>query len=350
MISFLSDYSQGAHPKVLEALERTNLEHTDGYGLDPHCERAAGMVRELIGREDCAVHMMIGGTSCNITLIAAALRPYESVIAASTGHIYVHETGAIEATGHRVVTVPAAGGKLTPALIDAALAEFQDEHTAKPAMVYISQPTELGTVYSRAELAAVSAKCREEGLLLYADGARLGCALTCAADVPDVAEIARLCDAFYIGGTKNGALFGEALVINAPAVDDHFRWMIKRQGGMLAKGRLIGVQVEALLEGGTDGLYYKIAARSNALADRLRAGLAGRGIGFAVDSPTNQVFPLLPAAAVKELAKDFAFYEWAPEKDGMIPIRLVTGWGTTEEEVDKIVDAICGQSFGVFRM
>ena len=337
MISFLSDYSQGAHPKVLEALERTNLEHTDGYGLDPHCERAAGMVRELIGREDCAVHMMIGGTSCNITLIAAALRPYESVIAASTGHIYVHETGAVEATGHRVVTVPAAGGKLTPALIDAALAEFQDEHTAKPAMVYISQPTELGTVYSRAELAAVSAKCREEGLLLYADGARLGCALTCAADVPDVAEIARLCDAFYIGGTKNGALFGEALVINDPAVDDHFRWMIQQNGGLGAKGRLIGVQFEALLAGGEDSIYFRMARHANEMASKLRAGLEELGLPFYSESPTNQIFPILPTPVVEKLEEEFFFYRWAPEKDGMIPVRFVTAWGTEEKEVDALL-------------
>lgn len=340
MIYFRSDYSQGAHPKVLEALVKTNMEHTDGYGLDVHCERAAGLVRDLTGRKDSAVHMMVGGTPCNITVIASSLRPYETVIAARTGHIYFHETGAIEATGHRVAACDGVNGKLTPELIDKVYAEYEDEHTPKPGMVYLSQPTEIGSIYSKAEMTAIADKCREKNLLLYVDGARLGCALTSRDNDLSIQELASLCDAFYIGGTKNGALFGEALVINNPAMNDHFRWMIKRQGGMLAKGRLIGVQFEALLEGGENSIYFEIAAHSNRLADRLRDGLADMGVAFAGDSPTNQVFPILPSRVVKELEKDFFFYRWAPEQDGMIPVRLVCGWGSTEEDVDAFLKRV----------
>ena len=338
MIYFRSDYSQGAHPKVMEALAKTNLEHTDGYCMDPHCENAARMIRELIGVKDCAVHMMVGGTPCNVTVIAASLRPYEAVIAVRSGHAYKHETGAVEATGHRVIAMDSTDGKLTPELIDRAMEEYDDEHTPLPRMAYISQPTEIGSLYSKAEMTALRDKCREKDLLLYVDGARLGSALTSDKNDLSIEELARLCDAFYIGGTKNGALFGEALVILNKAMDDHFRFMIKRQCGLLAKGRLIGVQVEALLEGGKDSIYFEMPARANRLAKRLSDGLSALGVSFFSESQTNQIFPVLPAATVKELEKDFFFYEWAPEKEGKIPIRLVTGWGSEESDVDAFLE------------
>lgn len=337
MIFFRSDYSQGAHREVIEALAKTNLEHTDGYGLDPHCAHAAQIIRELTGRADAAVHMMVGGTPCNITVIAAALRPYESVIAVRSGHIYSHETGAVEATGHRIVNFPGVNGKLLPEMIDQAFTEYDDEHTVKPRMVYISQPTEIGSIYSKAEMTAISEKCREKDLLLYVDGARLGSALTSEANDLSIRELAALADAFYIGGTKNGALFGEALVILNPVIDDHFRYMIKRQGGMLAKGRLIGVQFEALLSGGEKSIYYEIASHANQMAKKLRDGLTSLGVGFYSDSPTNQVFPVLPTPVVASLEEVFSFYRWAPEKDGMTPIRLVTGFGTKAEEVEAFL-------------
>lgn len=342
MLYFLSDYSQGAHPKVMEALMRTNLEHSDGYGMDPHCVHAAEMIKELIGVEDCQVHMMVGGTPCNVVTIAAGLRPYEAVIAPRTGHIYVHETGAVEATGHRVLTVEGINGKLTPEGIDLAMEEYTDEHTVQPKMVYISQSTECGSIYSRAELTAISRKCRERGLLLYVDGARLGAALTAEGNDLSIRELAQLCDAFYLGGTKNGALFGEALVIRNPAMNDHFRFMIKRHCSMLAKGRLIGVQFEALLEGGENSIYFQMAAHANAMAKLLREELTALGIGFYSDSPTNQIFPILPAAVVRqlELEKEVAFHLWAPEKDGMIPVRFVTGWGTEERDVEELIEII----------
>ena len=340
MIYFLSDYSQGAHPAVMEALVRTNSEHSDGYGTDEHCEHAAQLIKDMIGADDCRVHMMVGGTPCNITVIAAALRPYESVIALRTGHIYSHETGAIEATGHRVIAMEGVNGKLTPQLIDQAWEEYQDEHTALPKMVYISQPTECGSLYSRAEITAIRDKCLEKDMYLYVDGARLGAALTCGENDLSLSELARLCDVFYIGGTKNGALFGEALVICRPELDDHFRFMIKRQGGLLARGRLIGVQFEALLEGGENSVFFKAAAHANEMAKLLRKELAALGVGFYSDSPTNQVFPVLPRYVVDELKKEFAFHEWAAEKDGMVPVRLVTGWGTEKEDVEGLVRAV----------
>lgn len=340
MIYFLSDYSQGAHPAVMEALVRTNAEHSDGYGTDEHCRHAAELIKEMIGVEDCRVHMMVGGTPCNITTIAAALRPYESVIALRTGHIYSHETGAIEATGHRVIAMEGVNGKITPELIDRALEEYQDEHTALPRMVYISQPTECGSLYSKAELTAIREKCLEKELYLYVDGARLGAALTCEENDLSVRELARLCDVFYIGGTKNGALFGEALVICKPEIDDHFRFMIKRQGGLLARGRLIGVQFEALLEGGENSVYFKAAAHANKMAKIIREELTALGIEFYSYSPTNQVFPVLPRSVVQELKNEFAFHEWTPEKDGMVPIRLVTAWGTKESDVQCLVQRI----------
>ncbi|MBQ9444846.1 MAG: threonine aldolase [Lachnospiraceae bacterium] len=333
MIYFRSDYSQGAHPKVMEALMKTNMEHTDGYGLDVHCERAAQMIKELTGISDCNVHMMVGGTPCNVTVIAASLRPYESVIAVRSGHVYVHETGGVEATGHRIVAMDGVNGKLTPDLIDRAWDEYEDEHTLLPRMVYISQPTEIGSIYSRAEMTAIADKCKEKNMLLYVDGARLGAALTCKENDLTIEELAGLCDAFYIGGTKNGALFGEALVIRNAKMNDHFRHMMKRQGGLLAKGRLIGVQFEALLEGGKDSLYFEMASHANKMAEILRSGLVEMGVEFYSDSPTNQIFPVFPVKVVRELEKDFFFYEWAPEKDGMIPIRLVTAWGTEEDDV-----------------
>ena len=339
MIYFHSDYCQGAHPKVMEALNKTNLEFTDGYGIDPHCEHAAELVKELIGKCDCSVHFLVGGTPCNVTLIAAALRPYEAVISARTGHAYVHETGGVEATGHRVIVDDGVNGKLTPELSDRAYGEYQDEHTVLPKLVYVSHPTEIGSIYSKAEMTSIRKKCDEIGLYLYLDGARLGTALTSSKNDLSIQEIAALCDAFYIGGTKNGALFGEALVINDPAINDHFRWMMKRQAGILAKGRLLGVQFEALLEGGENSIYYEMASHSNRLADKLRDGLKALGVGFYSDSPTNQICPVLPAAAVNELRRDFFFYDWAQASDGMQPVRLVTSWGTTDEDVVAFLNA-----------
>ena len=247
MYSFRNDYSEGAHPKVLKALTDTNFEQTRGYGLDPRCQKARELIRGLCAAPEADVHFLVGGTQTNLLVIEAMLKPYEAVIAAHTGHVNVHETGAIEGTGHKVIAVPSPDGKLTPAMIESVPELHSDEHQVKPAMAYVSNTTETGTVYSKAELTALRQCCDRHGLLLFLDGARLGSALACS-DLT-LGDYAALTDAFYIGGTKNGALFGEALVLPRPQAD--FRWYMKRRGAMLAKGRLLGVQFQALLENNT---------------------------------------------------------------------------------------------------
>ena len=330
MIFFRSDYSQGAHPAVMEALANTNLEHSDGYGLDDHCYSAADMIKSLIQKPDADVHFFTGGTQANYTCIAAFLRPHEAALAPRSAHIYVHETGAVEARGHKVVSFESGDGKIRPKQIEESIIEHEDEHMVKPKLIYISNATEIGTVYTKAELAALSEICKKNDMYLYLDGARLGVALTAKGNDLTMPDIASFADAFYIGGTKNGALFGEAVVIVNPKLKPDFRYITKQQCGLLAKGRLLGVQFEALFK---DGLYFRLAEHSNALANKLRDGIAARGYGFLVDSPTNQIFPILPASLVEELEKKYFFYRWTPAEENKMCIRLVTSWGSTEEDV-----------------
>lgn len=331
MYSFRNDYSEGAHPKVLQALTETNLEQTCGYGLDPRCERARALIRTLCAAPGADVHFLVGGTQTNLLVIEALLKPYEAVIAAHTGHVNVHETGAIEGTGHKVVAVPSPDGKLTPALIESVPELHSNEHQVKPALVYVSNTTEIGTVYSKAELTALRQCCLKHGLLLFLDGARLGSALACGdLTLPDYAA---LTDAFYIGGTKNGALFGEALVFAKPQED--FRWHMKRRGGMLAKGRLLGVQFQALLE---DGTYLDAARHANALALRLRDGVAALGYPLPVESPSNQQFPVLPNEVIETLqAKGYEFEVDHAVDGANTQIRLVTSWATPERAVEDFL-------------
>ena len=340
MIYFLSDYSLGAHPKVMDALMKTNMEHTDGYGLDPHSDNARQLVKDLIGRQDCDIHMMVGGTPTNIITIASALRPYEAVIAPKSGHIYKHECGGVEAAGHKILAMDAPDGKLTPALIDEAWLEFEDDHTVLPKMAYISNTTELGTTYTKAELQALRKSCDGHDMYLYMDGARLGAALTCEGNDLTIQDIAQLVDAFYIGGTKNGILMGEVVVIFNEKINDHYRWMIKQNCGMLAKGRLIGVQFEALLECGENSIFYEMARHENAMAKKLRDGITAAGYKFNGDSKTNQIFPIFPNQMVEDLLKDFMFYDWEKYDDQHRVVRLVTSWGTTEEDIDALLKAI----------
>ena len=337
MIFFRSDYSQGAHPRVMDALVRTNHEHSDGYCLDEHCYRAADMIREMIKAPEAEVHFFVGGTPANFTCISAFLRPHEAVLAPRSAHIYMHETGAIEARGHRVINFDCPDGKLRPEQLAESLAEHEDEHMVWQKMVYISQSTEIGTVYSKAELTALSEFCRKNGMYLYIDGARLGAALTSEGCDLTLPELASLVDAFYIGGTKNGALFGEAVVLMNPKLTSDFRYITKQQAGLLAKGRLIGVQFEALLEG---GLYFELAKHSNTLANRLRDGIAAKGYGFLVDSPTNQIFPIMPLPLVDKLEEKYFFYRWMPDDGKDVCIRLVTSWGSTEEDVESFLKDI----------
>ena len=334
MFNFKNDYSEGCHPRILDALQRTNLEQTVGYGLDEHCAGAAALIKQAIGCESADVHFLVGGTQTNLTAISAFLRPHHCVLAAATGHVNVHETGAIEATGHKVVTRPTPDGKLTPGLVQDMVAEHTDEHMVKPGLVYISQSTELGSVYTKAELDALYACCREKGLYLYIDGARLACALTSQACDVTLADLPGLCDAFYIGGTKNGMLFGEAMVIVNDTLKPDFRFFIKQRGGMLAKGRLLGIQFEEQFR---DGLYLELGQHANACAQRLQAGLEEKGYPLLQRSPTNQVFPILTPEQLERFFNLALFETWAHLPDGRTAIRLVTSWATKPETVEALL-------------
>lgn len=335
MHSFTNDYSEGAHPRILEALMETNLTQHTGYGMDEeHCGHARELIRREIGRPDASVHFLVGGTQANLTVIAAALKPWEAVICASTGHINVHETGAVEATGHKVLTLPDPDGKVTPAMVLEILDSHPDEHMVKPKMVYISNTTEIGTQYTKAELEALSHLCRQRGLYLFLDGARLGAALASSANDLTLADIAALTDVFYIGGTKNGALFGEAVVILNPQIDQDFRYMIKQRGGMLAKGRLLGLQFDALF---TDDLYFQLGRHANELAMRLKDAFLEKGYELCYDSYTNQQFPILPKEHIEKLRENYAFGGWDETDDDRRAVRFCTSWATTEEAVDQLI-------------
>ena len=336
MLHFRNDYGNGAHPHVLEALCRTNLELTAGYGLDPYCEKAADRIRQLCGHPQAEVHFIVGGTQANKTALGAFLRPWEAVVTADTGHIHVHEAGAIEHNGHRLHLLPAPEGKITPAQIDRLCQAYsQDETAAAPRVVYISNTTELGTVYSLEELTALRKVCDQHGLYLYCDGARLACAM--AVSGTTFADYAATCDAFTIGGTKNGLLFGEALVITNPALMPSFRRCMKQQGAMLAKGRLLGVQFGAVLE---NGLYLRLAEDAMKAARQLADGLRALNIPQLIGSPSNQLFPILPNAVLPALQEQAAFEIWGPVDEGRSCVRFVTAWHTTEEEVAALLDIL----------
>ena len=337
MIYFHTDYSEGCHAKVLEALTRTNLEQTPGYGTDDYCKEAATLISKACGRDDLKVHFLVGGTQANLTVIAAALRPYQAAVCAVSGHINVHETGAVEATGHKVLGLPSDDGKITGQqvrnLVAAHRANDSFEHENQPKMVYISNPTELGTLYSLAELEDLSAACRENGLYLFLDGARLGYGLVAKGNDMTLNDLARLCDVFYIGGTKVGALFGEAVVYSNAALAEDFRYMIKRQGGMLAKGRLLGVQFQALFE---ENLYFDISAHAIRLADQIRDTFDEMGVKYLVPGVTNQIFPILSDDFLAELSKNFMFTEMERVDEKHRCVRFCTSWASTQENVDAL--------------
>ena len=336
MYQFFNDYSEGAHPRILQALAEHNLEQTSGYGTDSICQQTADLIRNLCKSPEADVHFLVGGTQTNLLLIESLLHPYEAVIAAETGHINLHETGAIESTGHKVCTVPAPDGKLTPALIEMVLNSHDgSEHMVLPKLVYISNTTELGTVYRKAELNALHRFCQEHALYLFLDGARLGSALTAEGQDLSLPDLAALTDAFSLGGTKNGALFGETLVINGPVPRTHFRWHMKQRGALLAKGRLLGLQFLTLLK---DGLYWEMAQHANQQAQHLRKGLQKMGLSFLVDSPSNQQFPLLPVAMAEQLEQLGYQFAVQPQPDARYTCaRFVTSWATPEEAVNQLL-------------
>ena len=341
MIRFNCDYSEGAHERVLEKLIATNREQTEGYGTDRYSLQAKELIRRLCGREDADVHFLVGGTQTNLTVISAGLRPYQGVIAADIGHINVHETGAIEACGHKILALPSKDGKITAGQVEACCKAHREdadcEHTVQPKMVYISQSTELGTVYGKEELEKLSETCKKNGLFLFMDGARLGYALAAEGNTLTLEDIARFCDVFSIGGTKVGALFGEAVVITAPFLKEDFRYLIKQKGGMLAKGRLLGIQFDTLF---TDGLYYEIARHADELAIRLREAFIAKGYRLRYDSFTNQQFPILPDEHVEKLKEKYSFELWEKMDDAHSAVRFCTSWATREEAVDELIQDI----------
>ncbi len=341
MIRFDCDYLEGAHPLILQKLAETNMEQTIGYGCDPHCERAAELIKKACGKNNCDVHFLVGGTQTNTTVICAALRPHQGVISAETGHINVHESGAIEATGHKVLSLPSPDGKLTAeAIADCYNSHINDEcheHMVQPAMVYISQPTEKGTVYSKKELNDIYSICKNSGLILYIDGARLGYALASDGCDMTLADVAESCDVFYIGGTKIGALFGEALVINNENLKKDFRYLIKQKGGLLAKGRLLGIQFETLFE---NGLYFEISAHAIKAAKRIREIFTSHGCKFLSDSKTNQQFPILNNEEIEKLLKDFSFERWCAVSESETAVRFCSSWATTNENIAALERAV----------
>lgn len=337
MIYFNNDYSEGCHEAILEKLAKTNLEQTPGYGEDLYCREAADLIRKLCNCDDLAVHFLVGGTQANLTVIAAALRAHQGVLSADSGHIHVHETGAVEATGHKVLALSSVEGKLSGKqvadYVRAHRADASFEHMAQPKMVYISNPTEWGTLYTLSELEELSDACKQNGLYLFLDGARLGYGMMARGNDISMEDLARLCDVFYIGGTKVGALFGEAVVISNPALKEDFRYVIKQKGGMLAKGRLLGVQFCALLE---NNLYFEIAAHADRLADKLRSQFSELGFDFYMSNTTNQLFPILPKTVRDALKEKYAFIEMEQIDEDRRVCRFCTSWATKEENVDAL--------------
>ena len=341
MIRFDCDYTQSAHPRILARLQETaDIQHA-GYGKDDCCERARAYIREACSAPDADIHFLVGGTQANTTVISAILRPHQGVISADTGHISTHESGAIEATGHKVLTVPGCEGKLTAEQVaqvyDEHWASTTHEHTVQPGLVYISHPTESGTVYTLAELEAISRVCKERGLPLFLDGARLGYGLAAAGTDVTLADVTRLCDVYYIGGTKVGALFGEAVVIQSEAIKRDFRYLIKRHGGLLAKGFLLGIQFECLFE---DGLYFDISRHGVSEAMRLRQGILDAGLPLQYDTGTNQQFPRVPDTLADCLRDRFAFALWEKPDATHSVIRFCTSWATKPEDVDALIAAL----------
>lgn len=338
MIRFECDYSEGAHPRILERLAQTNLEQTPGYGVDEHCRHARELILEACQAPQAEVAFLVGGTQANQTVIASLLRPYQGALCAQTGHINVHETGAIEATGHKVLPLPQKDGKITAAAVEEACAahwaDATHEHMVQPGMVYLSQPTEVGTLYTRQELEDIRAVCDKYSIPLYIDGARCGYGLGAAENDVTLADLARLAHVFYIGGTKVGALFGEAVVICDPALQRDFRYMIKRQGGMLAKGRLLGIQFETLF---ADGLYEQLGRHAVELAGRVRRAFEEKGVEMAYPSHTNQQFPILTQAQRDKLGEKYAFSFWEQVDEDRAAVRFCTSWATREEDVDALV-------------
>lgn len=343
MIYFNCDYNEGAHSSILEALTRTNLEQTPGYGEDVYCRKAAQEIRNCCGTSEADVHFAVGGTQANLIVIDAALRSYQGALCADTGHINVHETGAVEATGHKVLGLPHTEGKITAAQVAQAmenhLSDDSAEHTVQPKLVYISSPTEFGTLYTKTELESLHQVCRKYGLYLFLDGARLAYGLAAAGNDVTLPVLAECCDAFYIGGTKCGALFGEAIVLTHPELKRDFRYMIKQRGAMLAKGRLLGIQFLELMKG-NGKLYRELAAGADQLADEIRSALKEQGYPLFCENTTNQIFTILPDTVIARLSETFVLSCQDRVDTSHRLVRICTSWATKKEDAEALIHAI----------
>ncbi|MBE8715286.1 threonine aldolase family protein [Sphingobacterium hungaricum] len=338
MYSFKNDYSEGAHPAILQRLMDTNQVQQDGYGEDAYSSEAKQQIKNIIGNQQAEIYFVSGGTQTNLLVISYLLRPHEAIISAKTGHIYANETGAIEATGHRIIPVDSLDGKLKPADIEQVLADYSlRPHVVKPKLVYISNSTEIGTHYSKTELTELSAYCQSKNLFLFLDGARLGHALMAKDNDLTLADVSKLTDVFYIGGTKNGALLGEAIVFNRTDIATEFDYHLKQKGALLAKGRVIGIQFLELFK---DDLYFSLATHANAMAMKIAKVIENKGYTFLTQSSTNQLFPILPNDAIAKLTAHYDFYVWKPLENNCSAIRILTSWNTDEEVVDQFIEEL----------
>ena len=332
--SFCNDYSEGAHPRILEALSKTNLTQETGYGLDSLSIQASELIRNKIQNQNAAIHFVSGGTQANLVTLGSLLRPYESVISATSAHINTHEAGAIETIGHKINAIDTPDGKISASQILEVVRHHSDEHMVKPKVVFISNSTEVGTIYKKQELREISKACKDNKLYLYLDGARLGSALTSSVSDLSLSEITGLVDIFYIGGTKNGALLGEAIVINNLTLQENFRYHLKQRGALLAKGRVMGAQFLELFK---DDLFFELARHANEMAEQLVKGIDGLGFKFQTEACTNQIFPLFPNSLIEKLEKMYGFYVWSKINTSSSSIRLVTSWATKKESVDEFL-------------
>lgn len=332
--SFKDDYSEGAHPNILKALNNNNFSQQNGYGQDDYTHEAIDLIRKRIENDKADINFVTGGTLANLIVISSILKSYESVICAETGHINTHETGAIEATGHKINYISTEDGKITPEGIKSILDIHTDEHMVKPKLVYISNSTEIGTIYVKKELEDLSLFCKSNNLLLFLDGARLGSALSSKDNDLSLPDLSKLVDVFYIGGAKNGALLGEAIVINNDDLKTDFRYHLKQRGALISKGRILGVQFAELFR---ENLYFDIAEHANSMASKISSSLKKLGYKFLTQSTTNQIFPILPNKIIDELNNKYAFHKWSKLDEHMTSIRLVTSWATKEEKVDELI-------------
>ncbi|AZA74552.1 threonine aldolase family protein [Chryseobacterium indoltheticum] len=339
--SFKNDYSEGCHPQILESLLRDNLDQQAGYGEDDYSKKAKDLIKNNIEVQDADVYFVSGGTQANLIVISSILRPYQCVISAATGHILNNETGAIEATGHKILSIEKEDGKLFPSDIIPVLESHQNiPHQVMPKLVYVSNSTELGTIYTKKELEDLSAFCKANNLYLFMDGARLGHALTSEISDLELKDIAQLTDVFYLGGTKNGALLGEAIIVNNKILQEDFAFNIKQKGALLAKGRLLGIQFLELMQ---NDLYFELAKNANQQAMKIKNALSERGVQFLSDTYTNQIFPILDNQIIEVLSEKFEFYVWKKVDENLSAIRLITSWNTNNTAVEEFIKTFNGE-------